>query len=469
MGKKVFVFCIGGTGLRVMKSIMMLLSAGLKTNGYMIVPIILDPHNDLKEKKDLNNLIDEYRKIYDLSVKINQSQKDNPLEGFFGVDVERLENLNDQQNDTYTPIAEERSFADFLGIENIGKTDVNDYFVKTLFSEANLNKSLSVGFKGNPNVGTVVLSELVTGSAWFKAFKNHCQKDDRVFIISSIFGGTGASGYPLIEKLVHDEKDYPEVRDAIIGAVSVLPYFTLKDQTHTSSDIDSATFLTKTKSALTYYENNVKSHYMYYIGDKSMSATYDNNELEQKDTANFIELVAASALFHFVKQEKPTTPQCFSRAIKEDVSSLSLSKLGDSYKPLIKAVADMLMLRQLVKILPEESQYPLIINRHWNDKFWKDESFETLKHYIANFEKWYEELANNKRSFSALNFDKNKDDITNGFIKDMTIQGAKDITQYLLDIIIASNHDSEEKNDNHLRQLLKFSYKAINKYTSQLL
>ena len=468
MTNRVFVFCIGGTGLRVMKSIMMLLASGVKTNGFMIVPIIIDPHNDLKEKKDLNILIDEYKKIYNLSIKSKDTQTSNALNGFFGVDVERLEDLNDQQNDTFVPLAEERSFTDFLGLQNIGVQDVNRYLVKTLFSETNLNKSLSVGFKGNPNVGTVVLSEIVNGSAWFKAFKKHCQDGDRVFIISSIFGGTGASGYPLIEKLIDEEKDNPNVKKAIMGAVSVLPYFTLKDQTNKSSDIDSATFLTKTKAALSYYEKSVKSDYLYYVGDKNMSASYDNDESVQKDTANFIELVAASALFHFVQQGEPTSSQYFSRAIKEDNNVLTLSTAGDSYKPLIKAVADMMMLKKLVDTLPIESQFPLTINRHWNDKFWADNSFITLKNFLNIFENWYEELADNKRSFSPLDFKKSKNEISNSFIKNFTIQGANDISQYLLEIIIASNHDKEENNENHLRQLLKFSYKAINKYTSQL-
>lgn len=62
--KKVFVFCIGGTGIRVMKSIMMLLAGGMKTNGYVIVPIILDPHLDLQEKKNLHSLIESYKTVY---------------------------------------------------------------------------------------------------------------------------------------------------------------------------------------------------------------------------------------------------------------------------------------------------------------------------------------------------------------------------------------------------------------------
>ena len=36
--------------------------------------------------------------------------------------------------------------------------------------------------------------------------------------------------------------------------------------------------------------------YLYYVGEKSLRQIYENDEKKQKDTANFIELVAASAL-----------------------------------------------------------------------------------------------------------------------------------------------------------------------------
>ena len=64
--KKVFVFCIGGTGIRVMKSITMLMAGGMDTNGYMVVPVIIDPHLDLEEKKNLHSLLDSYINIYQL-------------------------------------------------------------------------------------------------------------------------------------------------------------------------------------------------------------------------------------------------------------------------------------------------------------------------------------------------------------------------------------------------------------------
>ena len=63
---KVFVFCIGGTGLRVMKSVVMLAASGMKTNGYDIVPVVLDPHVDLEENTVLSTTIGDYIKVYDL-------------------------------------------------------------------------------------------------------------------------------------------------------------------------------------------------------------------------------------------------------------------------------------------------------------------------------------------------------------------------------------------------------------------
>ena len=66
--KKVFVFCIGGTGIRVMKSITMLMAGGMSTNGYTVVPVILDPHLDLEEKKNLHTLIESYKNIYNQSI-----------------------------------------------------------------------------------------------------------------------------------------------------------------------------------------------------------------------------------------------------------------------------------------------------------------------------------------------------------------------------------------------------------------
>ena len=247
-------------------------------------------------------------------------------------------------------MAEKKTFGQYLNVGKLANNDVNKFLIQTLYSQENLNNSLSVGFKGNPNVGTVVLNEMISGADWYDAFRRHCEKGDRIFIISSIFGGTGASGYPLLEKKIRDDQAHPQVQNAVMGAVTVLPYYSLDDPTTSGSDIDSSNFYTKTKAALSYYEKSVKSDYLYYVGEQSLRANYKNNEKEQKDKAHLVELVAASALYDFLSRPAPDTPQAMTRAIRENADALDMSSLGEGYKPMVKDIANMMIFDLLLDI-----------------------------------------------------------------------------------------------------------------------
>ena len=462
--KKVFVFCIGGTGIRVMKSIAMLMAGGMDTNGYTVVPVILDPHLDLEEKKNLHSLIDSYKDIYNKTIN-NGSSTLNSLDGFFNSEIRTINELNNQTNDTQQNAGSKEKFRSYIELANLGADDLNNYLVETMFSTKNLDNPLSVGFKGNPNVGTVVLGEMIEGADWFRAFKQHCEKNDRVFIISSIFGGTGASGYPLLEKKIRLAENEPAVKNALMGAVTVLPYYGLKDPATTGSDIDSANFYTKTKASLAYYEGTVKSDYLYYVGEKSLKQVYDNDEKKQDDKANFIELVAASALFDFLKRGKPDNQQYLSRAIESDLESLDLVSLGNGYKDIVKSVADYMLLRNLVNTLPSEKYFPLIKNRGLDGEFYKDSAFQALKRFTEIYYKWYTELAQNKRAFAPLHYDNPKQ--MGGWIKSIELD-AKDDSYYLLKMIQASNQDNSKEHSNKFRFFLKFAYDAINNYTSKI-
>lgn len=465
MANRVFVFSIGGTGLRVMKAITMLAAAGVKTSGYTIVPIIIDPHIDLEEKTKVDNLIDDYIRIYK-NATTSEGQQMNPLNGFFNTQFQRLQELDDEQNSTSANMAERRTFSEYMNVGNLSNDDVNNFLVQTLFSKENLNNSLSVGFKGNPNVGTVVLNEMVNGADWYSAFTRHCEKGDRIFIIGSIFGGTGASGYPLIEKKVRAAEGFPAVQHAVMGAVAVLPYYSLDDPTTSGSDIDSSSFFTKSKSALSYYENNIKSDYLYYVGEQTLRATYKNNEKEQQDNAHFVELVAATALFDFLSKSKPDTPQALTRAIYDDKNALDLASMGEGYRGIVKNVADMMLLDLLVKILPEETQFPLKKDRKMNKDFYNDKAFVSLDQFTKKFYQWYKELSENTRGFAPLNLVGPGRDLT-AWVKGHSLKG-KDESYYLLEMIKSSNKGNGERHDNIFRYFLDFAYKAINSYTNNL-
>jgi hypothetical protein len=467
--KKVFVFCIGGTGIRVMKSVIMLLAAGMKTNNYKVIPYIIDPHLDLEEKKQLNTLIELYEHIQKDS---SDDQKRPTLNGFFGTEVESYEELNGRENDSHTSFSEQRPFGEYLGIEKLSSTDINRLLIDTLFTRKSLNNRLSVGFKGNPNVGTVVLSNMMKGSDWIKSLTENSkfQEGDRIFIISSIFGGTGASGYPLLEKTIREMKDSPILSAATMGAVSVQPYFSLKNPETTGSDIDSCSFITKTKAALSYYQDNVRSDYFYYIGDKGMNIEYDNNEDVQDDKAHFVELVAATALFDFLSRpdkEHSEKPTYLSRAIASDQQVLDLSSMGSGYSGLTKNIADFTLFSMLVEVVKKEKYFPLTKDRGIDEQFFAGSSFGRLEEFIRRFRLWYDELSNNKRGFSPLNIvDANQR--LGAWVKGYALD-AQDDSYYLLEMIKASNKATkDELHNNSLRHLLNYSYQAINTYTNKI-
>ena len=463
---KVFVFCIGGTGLRVMKSVVMLAASGMKTNGYDIVPVVLDPHVDLEENTVLSTTIGDYIKVYKYATSAGEAQQLDAPDGFFNTKILRLEDLDNQQNSLSASMAEKKSFGQYLNVGALANNDVNNYLIQTLYSKENLKNSLSVGFKGNPNVGTVVLNEMINGADWYDAFQRHCEQGDRVFIISSIFGGTGASGYPLLEKKIREDQAHPQVQKALMGAVTVLPYYSLDDPTTSGSDIDSANFYTKTKAALSYYENSVKSDYLYYAGEQSLKANYKNNEKEQKDAAHLVELLAASALFDFLQRPAPDAPQAMTRAIRENAEALDLSTLGDGYKDIVKDITNMMLFDLMLDILKDEHQFPLKKTRGLNQEFYDDQPYKSLKDFVAQFHNWYTELSENKRHFAPLNKVSKGEKLTS-ILKGYTLK-AKDESYYLLKMIEASNKRTKEEHGNKLRYLLDFAHEGIKEYTDQI-
>ena len=405
--KKVFVFCIGGTGIRVMKSVTMLMASGMSTNGYTVVPVILDPHLDLEEKKNLHSLIESYEEIYRHSVN-NGTSTLNALDGFFNSQMLTIGELNEQLNDTQQAAGNKEKFRSYINVANLGANDINNF----------------------------------------------------------IFGGTGASGYPLLEKKIRGAADNPTVKNALMGAVTVLPYYGLKDPTTTGSDIDSANFYTKTKAALAYYQNTVQSDYLYYAGEKTLRQVYENDEKKQEDTANFIELVAASALFDFLKRERPDKRQYLTRAIDDDVESLDLVSMGSGYKDIVKCIADYMILRTFIQNLPNENFFPLKKNRGLDGSFYKDAAFQSLVRFTDKYYQWYSELSTNKRAFAPLHYDNIKQ--MDGWVKSIDLE-AKDDSYYLLRMIEASNGYKAKDHSNKFRFFLQFAYDAINNYTKKIM
>ena len=423
---KLYIFGIGGTGSRVLKSLTMLMAAGVKISASEIVPIIIDPDMAAADLTRTVTLMEDYNKIYN---KIDHNSSSSNT--FFNTKI----NLDIIPGIRMPLMGTENStFENYIGLNSMkddnGNYNANYALTKMLFSEKNLQSNMDVGFKGNPNIGSVVLNQFV-GTKEFNDFASSVGQNDRIFIVSSIFGGTGASGFPLLLKNLRavssSQSGSGNIKDSVIGAITVLPYFDVKPANNnngsTKSEIDSSTFVSKTKAALSYYDRNLNEvNALYYIAD-NITKQYDNYEggsLQQND-AHFIELASALAIVDFMNKEKNLTtnngiPQNTvykEFGIKNISNQLSFSDLDNTTNNVIKKPLLMFTLfcKYLKEQLDESLHQPWAKDNNFDSAFIESLKSRGLEGVTDRYMEWLDEMARNNRAFKPFNLEERKKDL----------------------------------------------------------
>lgn len=336
---KLYIFAIGGTGSRVLKSLVMLLAAGAKLKNHnQIVPIIIDPDSGNGDLNKTKGILNKYQHI--------RSKISDP-ENFFFQDITTTNNLTstkprfqDKDFEFKLERVHQEKFKDYIHYTTMGETDKD--IVNLLFSKENLEANLNIGFKGNPNMGSIVLNQFTESEA-FKRFGQSFNQGDSIFIINSIFGGTGAAGYPLLLKLLRSgNAQIPNrlaIQDAVMGAITYLPYFKLKD-----GKIKSKSFLGKAKAALDYYNrtiiNNRQINAQYFVGDQENNTTYDNHvgSQQQMNDSHFLELAGALSIFDFDRNRHGISNDenhVYEFGVEDFVHSLDTKDLNEADRNLI--------------------------------------------------------------------------------------------------------------------------------------
>lgn len=326
---EVYVLAIGGSGARVLRSLVMLLAAGVEPNA-KIIPLIIDPDSGAGNLSQTIELLKLYTQIRE------EAQVDNadPLVTF-STPIEMLPGAGYQVQLDQIAGTKFREYVD-LGV---AMSSSSQALLRSLFSKENLDLEMTIGFKGNPNIGSIVLGQF-EGSDAYKRFFSELQKGDikkkSIFIISSIFGGTGASGFPSLLKSLRSSTTL--VSQMRMGALSLLPYFNLEN--NASSAIDSATFYAKTRAALSYYTENIIKNAdiddFYFIGDKSPNS-YSNSDggQTQRNQAHLVELAGALSIIHFARlgseRPKSSVGTMYEFGLDKPVSdAIGFKTLGDT-------------------------------------------------------------------------------------------------------------------------------------------
>lgn len=415
---KIYVFAIGGTGARVLKSFAMLMSAGVEIAADEIVPVFIDPDAAAANLTETKNFLDEYR-IINANLSFTSSTKNK----FFRTRIMELVpqyrlDLANTQNDR---------FRRYIEVDSLDTA--NKALACMLFSEDNLDSTMDVGFKGNPNIGSVVLNQFSQSEA-FSALANHFQQGDRIFIISSIFGGTGASGFPLLLKNLRSmDSNQPNaafIRNAPIGALTMLPYFSVK-QPAGGGTIDSSTFISKTRAALEYYASNITGNkslnVMYYLGDNpTVAYDYSEGGASQRNQAHMMELVAALAIADFCGMDENSLQTNNGQAVSsvckefgvrsdEDMSFLSFYPVTQELlqKPLTQFT---LMCKYLNEQLEASRGQAWTKGKcPFDANFFKGRFFQTLLLVKDAYLQWLMEMKENHRAFIPFHLEKRKNDV----------------------------------------------------------
>ena len=423
---RLFLFCIGGTGSRVLKSLVFLMASGVPMNAREIIPIIIDPDDKNGDVELTLQLLNRYSFI--------RQRASSERSKFFKTAVRPLGQINpaDSQTGNLSQGFKARlqqaaldgvTFANFIEYPTLDPA--TRALMQVLYSEKNnLNSDLSVGFKGNPHMGSVVLNRL-KDSDDFKYFVSNLQADDRVFIVSSIFGGTGASGFPLVVKNIRQPDPIFLGKQALLksvpmGAVSVLPYFGVKPDSN--SAINKDTFVSKTKAALSHYGVDLGGiNALYYIGDEILS-DYDNHEgaKAQRNAAHFIELAAAMAVIDFMgmgdSEVQNESFKEFGIHAAENILKFNFTNLGIATKALIAKPLTQLFysLKHWQHRLPEavRAHTSVYINGSRSSNsvainpafLGSDFTNNNLWPFIKDFVEWLQQMAQNQRGFDPFNW-----------------------------------------------------------------
>jgi Tubulin like len=220
-----------------------------------------------------------------------------------------------ESTDIWSPFAKQvnKTLNHFFDYASYAKTSVGSIF-ELLYSEAERLDDLKEGFHGRPAVGSAVFSQVnlseVNDPFWQKILgelEAEKQNEPTIFLCGSIFGGTGASGFPTLAKLIYKELKNRGISFRL-GGVLMLPYFTFEippEQDRSEIFAKPNEFLQNTEIALEYYLEQAKSTFntIYLLGDgvaqKQVLGKFSKGQANQVNLPHFLEMYGALAARHF--------------------------------------------------------------------------------------------------------------------------------------------------------------------------
>ena len=287
---------IGGTGAKCIESLIHLAAAGMMPDSDELHVLFVDPDAENGSRTRSQDTLTHYVECKD-KLDLGQTK----------LLQTKIVSVNPN---AWTPFkVKDPKLKVFFGYDNFPRTPTGNLF-DILYSDLEKDSTLQEGFGGHPSIGSAALAktiDLQSDNTWSQ-FSERIKADDgkaKVFLFASIFGGTGASGFPTIARIINDN-----LRVKLGGAL-LLPYFKfIDDRDDSKLKARSNDFFMNTQAALNYYhlldQTNIYEA-VYLFGDEHRVEVKNNpGGGKQKNAPHFIELYGAlSAIDFFGKDDAP--------------------------------------------------------------------------------------------------------------------------------------------------------------------
>lgn len=336
-----FIFGIGGTGSRVIRSFTMLLGAGFSPFKATdrVFPILIDfdtKNGDTQRAKDLMAV---YHSIHEAAYPHNLRVEEKLNELFFSTPLYEMQEVSPACRSSFTMdfgTESSQTFEQWTAANHLRDHKATSDLLLSLYDDssddntAELKLKMNLGFKGNPNIGSIVFHSLKETEE-FSDFTSLCQAGDKVIIVGSLFGGTGSSGIPELVQAIRTN-NRPEVRDVDLSVIMVCPYFAFKSSDERA--VRSSIFKSKTKAALNFYATsglNDMINAIYYVGDDNPTIfEYCEGGEKQTNKIHVVDFVSALSIFHFAERSLRNDDQPLGRYNNTDKKVEDINGLSDT-------------------------------------------------------------------------------------------------------------------------------------------
>jgi hypothetical protein len=247
------VIGVGGTGSRCVESFVHLCAAGLGPSNTWIGLVDQDRANGNVERT-----IQTIRTYQDLRGQLRQLETHKLADdcGLLRTNIQLPSG-----SPLWCPLQAASSTLESIFRADILKPELKGLF-DCLYAESEHSMELDVGFRGKPHIGAAsILSQSSSDGPFWSDLQDIIQstrtgREVRIFLMGSIFGGMGASGFPTIARRLRKEVREAGGNVKISGAL-FLPYFMFSspDDNQDQDVARSTAFLEQTHGALYFYEN----------------------------------------------------------------------------------------------------------------------------------------------------------------------------------------------------------------------